>query len=127
MSLLRCLYIFCPKFHVKEQVRNSEVVFNPFLLGENSIYIITPLLGMAKVLGAIGRSTKAVETYHRAISILELNKGAESEDLVVALLGLGNILLKEGRMTNAETHFVRLLSFIYVIFFHMGWSQLSLD
>ena len=82
---------------------------------------------MAKVLGAIGRSTKAVETYHRAIAILELNKGAESEDLVVALLGLGNILLKEGRTTDAETHFVRLLSFIYVFFFHMDWSQLSLD
>ena len=82
---------------------------------------------MAKVLGAIGRSTKAVETYHRAIAILELNKGAESEDLVVALFGLGNILLKEGRTTDAETHFVRLLSFIYVFFFHMDWSQLSLD
>ena len=82
---------------------------------------------MAKVLGAIGRSIKAVETYHRAIAILELNKGAESEDLVVALFGLGNILLKEGRTTDAEAHFVRLLSFIYVIFFHMDWSQLSLD
>lgn len=127
MSLLHFLYLFCPKVHVEEQVRNSEVVFKPFLLGKNSIYLITPLLGMAKVLGAIGRSTKAVETYHRAIAILELNKGAESEDLVVALFGLGNILLKEGRTTDAETHFVRLLSFIYVIFFHMDWSQLSLD
>ena len=62
---------------------------------------------MAKVLGAIHRSIKAVEIYHLAIAILELNKGAESEDLVVALFGLGNILLKEGRTTDAETHLDR--------------------
>jgi tetratricopeptide (TPR) repeat protein len=81
-----------------------------FFLGKNSIFLITPLLGMAKVLGNIGRSTKAVETYNHTISILELSRGAESEDLVVVLYALGNLLLKEGRAADAETHFVRLIS-----------------
>lgn len=85
------------------------VVLN-FFLGKNSIFLITPLLGMAKVLGNIGRSTKAVETYNHTISILELSRGAESEDLVVVLFALGNLLLKEGRAADAETHFVRLIS-----------------
>ncbi|XP_059435205.1 uncharacterized protein LOC132168133 isoform X1 [Corylus avellana] len=78
--------------------------------GKNSIFLITPLLGMAKVLGNIGRSTKAVETYNHTISILELSRGAESEDLVVVLFALGNLLLKEGRAADAETHFVRILT-----------------
>ncbi|CAL5321779.1 unnamed protein product [Camellia sinensis] len=43
---------------------------------------------MAKVLGCTRRATKV-------ITILELSKGAEIEDLVVALLGLSNILMKE--------------------------------
>ncbi|KAF5956034.1 hypothetical protein HYC85_008890 [Camellia sinensis] len=50
---------------------------------------------MAKVLGSIRRATKAVEVYHCVITILKLSKGAESEDLVVPLLGLGNLLMKE--------------------------------
>jgi hypothetical protein len=41
---------------------------------------------MAKVLGNIGRSTKAVETYSHTSSILELSRGAESKDLVVVLM-----------------------------------------
>lgn len=64
---------------------------------------------MAKVLGSIGRVTKAVEVYHRAISILESNRGTESTDLVVPLFSLGNLLIKEGRATEAERAFFRLL------------------
>lgn len=64
---------------------------------------------MAKVLGSIGRATKAVDNYHRAITILESSRGPESEDLVVPLFGLGNLLIKEGRATDAESPFIRLL------------------
>ncbi|THG19417.1 hypothetical protein TEA_003888 [Camellia sinensis var. sinensis] len=65
---------------------------------------------MAKVLGSIRRATKAVEVYHRVITIFELSKGAESEDLVVPLLGLGNLLMKEGKAMDAEIPFMRILN-----------------
>lgn len=63
---------------------------------------------MAKVLGSSGKATKAMELYQHAITLLESSRGAESKDLVVPLLGLGNLLLKEGRTIDAETHFTRL-------------------
>ncbi|XP_062153907.1 uncharacterized protein LOC133862057 isoform X2 [Alnus glutinosa] len=88
--------------------RSIDILENRY--GKNSIFLITSLLGMAKVLGNISRSTKAVEIYNRTISILELSRGAESEDLVLALFGLGNLLLKEGRAADAETHFIRILT-----------------
>lgn len=64
---------------------------------------------MAKILGSIGRVKKAIEVYHRSIAILESSKGVESEDLVVPLFGLGNLLMKEGRTTDSEIHFNRLI------------------
>lgn len=82
------------------------------LVGKDSAFLTTPLLGMAKSLGSIGRATKAVEIYHRAIAILELSRGAESEDVVVPLLGLGNLLIKEKRATDAEIPFIRFISLL---------------
>ncbi|KAJ0101006.1 hypothetical protein Patl1_05195 [Pistacia atlantica] len=75
---------------------------------KNSTFLITPLLGTAKVLGSVGRATKAVEIYHRVITILETNRGAESEDLVLPLSGLGNLLIKEGKAVAAESAFIRI-------------------
>lgn len=66
---------------------------------------------MGKVLGFIGRASKATDMYHRAITILESSCGAESEQLVVPLFALGNLLIKEGKATDAEKTFVRLLFF----------------
>lgn len=66
-----------------------------------------PLLGMAKALGSIQRTSKATEIYRRAISILELSRGPESEDLVVPLSGLGNLLIMEGKVDDAESPFAR--------------------
>ncbi|KAJ4726683.1 Nephrocystin-3 [Melia azedarach] len=77
--------------------------------GKNSIFLVTSLLGMAKVLGSIGRATRAIEFYHRVITIFELNRGAESVDLVLPLSGLGNQLIKEGKATDAENVFTRIL------------------
>ena len=63
---------------------------------------------MAKVIGSIGKATKAIETYQRVITLLESSRGTKSKDLVVPLLSLANLLLKEGRANDAETHFTRL-------------------
>lgn len=71
------------------------------------MYLVTPILGMAKVLGSIGRATKAVEFYHRSISILESCRSTENEDLIIPLYGLGNLLLKEGKLVEAESPFLR--------------------
>ncbi|KAF2317349.1 hypothetical protein GH714_020558 [Hevea brasiliensis] len=92
---------------------NSMVVYKRVIgvleskYGKSSIFLVSPFLGMAKVLVSIGRVTKAIEIYQRAITILESSRGVESEDLVVPLIGLGNLLLKEGRTTDSEIHFIR--------------------
>ncbi|GMI96299.1 White to green 1 [Hibiscus trionum] len=78
--------------------------------GKSSVVLVTPLLGMAKVLSSPGKATKAVDIYHRVIHILELSRGVESEDLVVPLFGLGSLLLKEGKATAAEDNFIRILN-----------------
>lgn len=45
--------------------------------------------------------------YHRAITVLETNMGAENEQLVLPLFSLGNLLIKEGKTTDAENAFIR--------------------
>lgn len=90
-----------------------------FLLGKDNTILVTPHLGMAKALGSIGKATKAIEIYQHVIALLESNRGAESKDLVVPLLSLGNLLLKEGRANDAESRFTRLnflVLFPYSIF-----------
>lgn len=64
-------------------------------------------MGIARVFGLTGRAAKAIEIYHRAISILEISRGNACEDLVVPLCALGNLLMKEGRITDAECSFKR--------------------
>ncbi|KAM3381783.1 nephrocystin-3 isoform X2 [Capsicum galapagoense] len=80
------------------------------LYGNTSSFIVTPLLGMAKVLGANGKTKKAIETYHRVVKIIESSRGEESVELVVPLFGMGNLLLKERRVADAEVAFNRILT-----------------
>lgn len=96
-----------------------------FHVGKNSIFLVTSLLGMAKVLGSIGRATRAIEFYHRVITIFELNRGAESVDLVLPLSGLGNQLIKEGKATDAENVFTRLVASLF--FWCIFWLVQNLD
>ncbi|GKE01659.1 nephrocystin-3 isoform X2, partial [Tanacetum coccineum] len=74
----------------------------------SSTSLVMPLLGMGKALGSVGRATKAIDIYHRAISILESNMGLESKELVVPLTTLGNLFLNEGKAEDAENAFMRL-------------------
>jgi len=64
-------------------------------------------MGMAKVYRLIGRATKAAETYRHTIEILEKNRGADSEELVVPLFSLGNLFINEGKAVDAEACFKR--------------------
>ncbi|CAB4302053.1 unnamed protein product [Prunus armeniaca] len=89
----------------RRAIGNMENIY-----GKNSVFLITPILGMAKVLSSIGRTSKAVEFYHRAISLLESSRGAESEDLVIPLFGVGSLLLKEGKPVEAESPFLRIFN-----------------
>lgn len=77
--------------------------------GNTSCFLKTPLLGMAKVLGSIGKAAEAIDAYQRVITILELSKGTETEELVLPLSGLGNLLLNEGKIYEAEAHFNRFV------------------
>ncbi|RAL51475.1 hypothetical protein DM860_010977 [Cuscuta australis] len=78
--------------------------------GETSSFLIVPLLGMAKALGSLGRTKKAIEIYNRAISVLESCNDIENEELVLPLFALGDLLLEERRATDAETAFKRIIS-----------------
>lgn len=64
-------------------------------------------MGLAKALGSDGRATEAIKTYQRVISVLESSRGEEGEDLAVPLCALGNLLIKEGKASDAEYPFNR--------------------
>ncbi|KAG2310449.1 hypothetical protein Bca52824_022006 [Brassica carinata] len=77
--------------------------------GYNTL-LVTPLLGLAKCYGSYGKANKAIGIYERTVTILERNRGSESDDLVVPLFSLGKLLLKEGKADEAEAPFTRILN-----------------
>ncbi|KAH1255656.1 hypothetical protein AAZV13_04G192500 [Glycine max] len=104
------MYATLSKFEKSLDVYQRAVYIMERTYGMDSTFLVTPCLGMAKVLGSIGKATKAIETYQRVITLLESSRGTKSKDLVVPLLSLANLLLKEGRANDAETHFTRVLN-----------------
>ncbi|PKA54400.1 hypothetical protein AXF42_Ash000233 [Apostasia shenzhenica] len=78
--------------------------------GQDSLFLITPLLGRAKVFKLIGRATKAMAIYDQAIYILEKNRGMDSDELVIPLFCLGDLCISEGKALEAESCFSRILS-----------------
>lgn len=94
------------------------------LLGKSNTLLVTPLLGLAKSFTSDGKATKAIGVYERTLTILERNRGYESEDLVVPLFSLGKLLLKEGKADETEvpftrynaerTHWVKFFTFSYL-------------
>ena len=82
------------------------------LIGKHSIFLVTPLLGLAKHLGSVGRAAEAVEIYEHVITIVESSHGADSLDLVLPLSGFGNLLLSQGKPNDAEIPFTR---FYYIL------------
>ncbi|KAL2921804.1 Nephrocystin-3 [Bienertia sinuspersici] len=80
------------------------------LHGMHSIFLVTPLLGLAKHLDSAKRVAEAEEIYQRVISIVESSHGADSVDLVLPLSGLGNLLLNQGKPEAAEIPFNRILN-----------------
>ncbi|KAH1245574.1 Nephrocystin-3 [Glycine max] len=104
------MYATLSKFEKSLDVYERAVYIMERTYGKDSTFLVTPCLGMAKVIGSIGKATKAIETYQRVITLLESSRGANSKDLVVPLLSLANLLLKERRANDAETHFTRILN-----------------
>ncbi|KAM6586530.1 hypothetical protein CsatA_009135 [Cannabis sativa] len=105
-TLLRML------IEVVDSLKDDELLLDPVLVhmgSTNSVFLVTPFLGMAKALASTGKATKAIEFYHRSITILESSRGPQSEDLVIPLFGLGNLLLQEGKAKDSETPFLRIL------------------
>ena len=88
-----------------------------FLIGSDSSFLVSPMLGMAKALGSNGRIREAIQTYHCVIELLEHHKGPLCEELVVPLFSLGKLLLKEARVSEAENFFKR---YLYPLFSVLG-------
>ena len=90
---------------------------------------MTPYLGIAKAHGSTGKATKAIEFYHRAITTLESSRGAESEDLIMPLFSLGNLLLQEGKAKEAETSFLRSKLFFFMdgLFLPLSFTFMVVD
>lgn len=81
-------------------------------VGTRSSFLCTPLMGMAKVQGTSGRAPEAINTYQRVIEILESIGGGETREMILPLCALGNLLIKEGRASDAEFTFSRLVKCI---------------
>ncbi|XP_062120075.1 uncharacterized protein LOC133834472 [Humulus lupulus] len=103
------MYSTLGKFEKSVSIYQRAIDIMEKKYGTNSVFLVTPFLGMAKALASIGKATKAIEFYHRSITVLESNRGLQSEDLVIPLFGLGNLLLQEGKAKDAETPFLRIL------------------
>lgn len=84
---------------------------NLWFVGKKSIFLVTPLLGLAKVLGSNGKVVEAAEVYRRVITIIESSFGSDSADLILPLACLGNLLLGQGKPDDAEHPFTRLSVF----------------
>ncbi|KAL2558740.1 Tetratricopeptide repeat (TPR)-like superfamily protein [Forsythia ovata] len=104
------MYAKLEKFELSIHFYRRSLKIMEKIYGNSSSILAMPFLGMAKVLGSIGRASEAIETYQRVITLLESRRGEESEELTVPLLALGNLLIKEGRALDAEFHFNRILN-----------------
>uniref|UniRef100_A0A803MUN9 Nephrocystin-3 n=1 Tax=Chenopodium quinoa TaxID=63459 RepID=A0A803MUN9_CHEQI len=94
-------------------LKDDEMLLDSVLIhmgSKHSIFLVTPLLGLAKHLGSVGRAAEAVEIYERVITIVESSHGADSLDLVLPLSGFGNLLLRQGKPNDAEIPFTRILN-----------------
>ena len=67
---------------------------------------------MARSLGSLGEASKAIEFYRSAIAIMESSEDVESEYLITLLGELGSLLLREGKVKDAEDPYQRLIMFL---------------
>ncbi|KAH9606482.1 hypothetical protein KSS87_016426 [Heliosperma pusillum] len=88
--------------------RALKIVDNVY--GEHNIFLVTPLLGLAKVLGSNGRASEAAGIYKRVITIMESRYGADNANIILPLACLGNLLLGQGKADDAEHPFTRILN-----------------
>ncbi|GAB2221892.1 hypothetical protein Droror1_Dr00013085 [Drosera rotundifolia] len=78
--------------------------------GENSTYLVRPLLALARNLTIKQKTSEALKYCHRAVKIVETRRGREALDLALPLSSLGNILLLERKPNEAESYFNRILN-----------------
>ncbi|KAL9250222.1 Nephrocystin-3-like protein [Drosera capensis] len=78
--------------------------------GENSTYLVKPLLALVRNLTIKQKTSEALKYCHRAIKIVETRRGREALDLALPLSSLGNILLLERKPKEAESYFNRILN-----------------
>ncbi|CAN6444491.1 unnamed protein product [Victoria cruziana] len=80
------------------------------LFGRESLFLVSPLLGMARAFASSGRAKEGIRTFHRVIHFYEGSKGGDDEDLVLPLSSLGNLLVSEGKIEEAEKCFNRIIN-----------------
>ncbi|XP_031499556.1 uncharacterized protein LOC116263877 isoform X2 [Nymphaea colorata] len=80
------------------------------LFGKQSLFLVSPLLGIARAFASSGRAKEGIKTFHEVIHLYERSKGGDDEDLVFPLSSLGNLLVSEGKIEEAENCFSRIIS-----------------
>lgn len=77
--------------------------------GADSPLIVDTLLGLATTYNDMDESTSAIEVYNRIVSIIEKSRGPTDITLALPLSKLGQCLLEEERVDEAETALQRLV------------------
>ena len=81
------------------------MILNLFLVsGKSSSTLVNTCLIIGNCLSSFGETTKAIEFYHHAITILESISGAEAEELIIILAKRCSLLIEEVKAKDAETH-----------------------
>jgi len=93
--------------------------------GADSPLIVDTLLGLATAYNDMDESTSAIEVYNRIVSIIEKTRGPTDETLALPLSRLGQCLLDEERVDEAETALQRLVIIIFGLKHVIGCFFLS--
>ena len=88
--------------------------------GEDSPLIVDTLLGLATAHTDMDDFESAIAVYNRVLSIIEKTKGPTDETLALPLSKLGQCLLDDERVDEAEEVLQRSVIFMFVLTYVLG-------
>ncbi|KAL8153104.1 hypothetical protein V2J09_010864 [Rumex salicifolius] len=102
------MYSALGKFEMSSIMYQRAISILEHSYGKSSTSLVTPLMGLAKVLSLTKRVPEALEKYLHVVRIFEAAHGVKSADVVLPLSCIGNLLISEGNVDEAEKYFTRV-------------------